>query len=260
MIVFRSAVAIDRYLIAERLGIQFWALVAWNLRQIRVNRGLSQKKLAFDAGIDRSYVGGLERQEENPTVDLLDAKALSSRPEEHGEGELSGGSHVHAAMNVIFLDIDGVLNCEDTPNPRKFPYIVDARLLSLLKGLLARTGANVVLSSSWRTDPVGLLAAKYYDVPFIDVCPDLPEVSRCEEMLRWLSEHQAVHRYVVIDDESDCLDDLPLFQPSSKTGLTIEIVEGVEKYLSGKTDDTMRQPAIVRLGQNIHSFFKRDKS
>jgi len=84
MIVFRSAVAIDRYLIAERLGIQFWALVAWNLRQIRVNRGLSQKKLAFDAGIDRSYVGGLERQEENPTVALLDrlAKALSSRPEE----------------------------------------------------------------------------------------------------------------------------------------------------------------------------------
>ncbi len=137
-------------------------------------------------------------------------------------------------MNVIFLDIDGVLNCEDTPNPRKFPYVVDARLLSLLKGLLARTGANVVLSSSWRTDPIGLLAAKYYDVPFIDVCPDLPAVSRCEEMLRWLSEHQAVHRYVVIDDESDCLDDLPLFQPSSKTGLTIEIVEGVEKYLSGK--------------------------
>jgi hypothetical protein len=137
--------------------------------------------------------------------------------------ELSGGSYVHAAMNVIFLDIDGVLNCEGTPNPRKFPYTVDARLLSLLKGLLARTGANAVLSSSWRTDPVGLLAAKYYDVPFIDVCPDLPEVSRCEEMLRWLSEHQAVHRYVVIDDESDCLDDLPLFQPSSKTGLTIEM-------------------------------------
>jgi hypothetical protein len=175
-------------------------------------------------------------------------------------GERSSISYVHAAMNVIFLDIDGVLNCEGTSNPRKFPYIVDARLLSLLKGLLARTGANVVLSSSWRTDPVGLLAAKYYDVPFIDVCPDLPEVSRCEEMLKWLSEHQAVHRYVVIDDESDCLDDLPLFQPSSKTGLTIEIVEGVEKYLSGKTDDTMRQPAIVRLGQNIHSFFKRDKS
>lgn len=48
------------------------AIVAWNLRRIRVARGLSQEKLAFDAGVDRSYVGGLERREENPTVDLLD--------------------------------------------------------------------------------------------------------------------------------------------------------------------------------------------
>jgi histidinol phosphatase-like enzyme len=34
-------------------------------------------------------------------------------------------------MKIIFLDIDGVLNCDNTPNPRKFPYIVDAGLLSL---------------------------------------------------------------------------------------------------------------------------------
>jgi transcriptional regulator with XRE-family HTH domain len=55
------------------------ALVAWNLRRIRAKRQLSQERLAFDAGVDRSYVGGLERQEENPTVDLLDklAKTLS---------------------------------------------------------------------------------------------------------------------------------------------------------------------------------------
>jgi transcriptional regulator with XRE-family HTH domain len=51
------------------------ALVAWNLRRIRVKRGLSQERLAFDAGVDRSYVGGLERKEENPTVDVLDRLA-----------------------------------------------------------------------------------------------------------------------------------------------------------------------------------------
>jgi transcriptional regulator with XRE-family HTH domain len=51
------------------------ALVAWNLRRIRVAKGLSQERLAFDSGIDRSYVGGLERQTENPTVDLLDRLA-----------------------------------------------------------------------------------------------------------------------------------------------------------------------------------------
>ena len=55
------------------------ALVAWNLRRIRVKRGLSQERLAFDAAVDRSYVGGLERREENPTVDVLDrlARTLS---------------------------------------------------------------------------------------------------------------------------------------------------------------------------------------
>jgi len=48
------------------------SLLAWNLRRIRVARGISQERLAFDAGIDRSYLGGLERRTENPTIDLLD--------------------------------------------------------------------------------------------------------------------------------------------------------------------------------------------
>jgi transcriptional regulator with XRE-family HTH domain len=54
------------------------ALVAWNVRRIRVNRGVPQEQLAYDAGIDRSYMSGIERQAENPTIDLLDrlAKAL----------------------------------------------------------------------------------------------------------------------------------------------------------------------------------------
>jgi transcriptional regulator with XRE-family HTH domain len=40
-----------------------------------VQRGLSQERLAYEAEVDRSYVGGLERQEENPTVDVLDRLA-----------------------------------------------------------------------------------------------------------------------------------------------------------------------------------------
>jgi HAD domain in Swiss Army Knife RNA repair proteins len=86
-------------------------------------------------------------------------------------------------MKVIFLDIDGVLNCEKTPNPRKFPYVVDRKLLTRLKTLLERTGAKVVLSSSWRLDPIGLFAAKHWGVPFIDVCPDMPKRSRRDEVL-----------------------------------------------------------------------------
>jgi transcriptional regulator with XRE-family HTH domain len=53
------------------------ALVAWNLRRIRVKREVSQEQLAYDAAVDRSYVGGLERQTENPTIDLLDRLATT---------------------------------------------------------------------------------------------------------------------------------------------------------------------------------------
>src|SRR5580698_4999930 len=163
-------------------------------------------------------------------------------------------------MKVLFLDIDGVLNCSKTRNPRKFPYVVDRLLLARLQKLLDRTGAKVVLSSSWRLDPVGLFAAKHWGVPFIGTCPDKPRSPRCKEILSWLADHPKVTRYAVIDDEDDELDELPLFQPSGKTGLTMDIVRGAAAYLNEKTDNTMRAGAIVRLGQNVRSLFERDKS
>ncbi len=50
-------------------------LVAWNLRRIRVTRGVSQEALAVDAAIDRTYVSRLERCMENPTVNVLERLA-----------------------------------------------------------------------------------------------------------------------------------------------------------------------------------------
>lgn len=48
------------------------ALVAMNLRRIRVSRGVSQEALAVDANVDRTYVSRLERNLENPTVVILE--------------------------------------------------------------------------------------------------------------------------------------------------------------------------------------------
>jgi len=47
-------------------------LLAWNLRKLRTERGLSQEKLATDAGVDRAYLGGIERLAENPSVDRIE--------------------------------------------------------------------------------------------------------------------------------------------------------------------------------------------
>jgi transcriptional regulator with XRE-family HTH domain len=51
------------------------ALVAWNLRRLRTERGVSQERLAADAGVDRAYVSELEREQGNASVDLLDRLA-----------------------------------------------------------------------------------------------------------------------------------------------------------------------------------------
>lgn len=154
-------------------------------------------------------------------------------------------------IKVIFLDIDGVLNCSATPNPRRFPYVVDATLLRRFEALVANTGAKVVLSSTWRYDPVGLLAARHHRIPFDDFIPDMPGRPRCDEILSWLATHPDAGRYAVIDDEDDELDELPLFQASAATGLTEEIAAGVARYLNGQTDEVMRANRLIRLGENV---------
>jgi hypothetical protein len=159
-------------------------------------------------------------------------------------------------MKIIFLDIDGVLNCKKTANPRKLPYVVDRRLLARFKRLLDRTGAKVVLSSTWRYDPAGLFSAKHWGIPFVGATPDMPKRPRRDEICAWLKKHPKVTRFVVIDDEDDELDELPLFQPSAATGLTDRIVRGVVKYLDGKTSEDMRSGRVKRLLQNVESVLK----
>ena len=56
-------------------------LVGQNLKRIRVAQAVSQEQLAFDAGVDRSYLGGIERGEENPSVDTLEKIARILRIE-----------------------------------------------------------------------------------------------------------------------------------------------------------------------------------
>ena len=57
-------------------------LLAWNLRTLRTARGLSQERLAVDAGVARGWISQIELQKSNVSLDLLDrlAGALDVAP------------------------------------------------------------------------------------------------------------------------------------------------------------------------------------
>jgi transcriptional regulator with XRE-family HTH domain len=44
------------------------AIVGRNVRRIRLQRGLTQERLAFAAELDLTYIGGIERGRRNPSL------------------------------------------------------------------------------------------------------------------------------------------------------------------------------------------------
>lgn len=51
--------------------------VGLNVRAVRGERGLSQEALAFDCGLHRTYISGVERGVRKPTVVVLDKIATA---------------------------------------------------------------------------------------------------------------------------------------------------------------------------------------
>jgi len=53
--------------------------VGRNLKRIRKERGWSQEELAFESGLHRTYISGIERGARNPTIDILARLAATLR-------------------------------------------------------------------------------------------------------------------------------------------------------------------------------------
>jgi len=46
-------------------------VLARNMRRLRAERGLSQEALAYECGINRTYLSGVERSERNVSIDNI---------------------------------------------------------------------------------------------------------------------------------------------------------------------------------------------
>ena len=106
---------------------------------------------------------------------------------------------------MIFLDIDGVL----APIRRWDRYgDLDPAGIQVLNGIVARTGADVVVSSTWRYGKTAaelqeMLHAQGFAGRVVDTTPvGTSGAGRGEEIAAWLAEHD-VSGYVIIDDHVD---------------------------------------------------------
>jgi hypothetical protein len=155
-------------------------------------------------------------------------------------------------MPVIFLDIDGVLN-RSSEHERK-QRVVDETLLVRFKQLVQDTDSEVVLASTWRHDPGGMAAARELGIPFDDVLPDLRPQSRGDEVRAWLASHDTAGRFVVLDDDNDGYESLPLFQPNPREGLSPRVAAAVKAYLNGERDIDLRRSLPIRLLHFVRTF------
>src|SRR5262245_51716737 len=103
---------------------------------------------------------------------------------------------------VIFLDIDGVL----APIRRWDRYgDLDTACVEALNEIVARTSADVVVSSTWRygksvSELQAMLDAVGFTGRVVDKTPTgAPGDERGDEISAWLAAH-AVDGYVIIDD------------------------------------------------------------
>ena len=60
---------------ARPASMRLRARVARNMRRLRAERGQTQEEVAQRAGLNRNYVGMIEREENAPTVDILERLA-----------------------------------------------------------------------------------------------------------------------------------------------------------------------------------------
>lgn len=152
-------------------------------------------------------------------------------------------------MKVIFLDIDGVLN--STKSAQKFGSFnhLDPSAIDILNHICVRTGAKVVISSSWRH--MGLQAVKDIlisqgiEAEIIGMTPywkirDGNVVgayeTRGEEIQVWLDKNPEVKNFVIIDDSNDMGDLAPhLVLTSINDGLIEDLIPRILETLERKT-------------------------
>lgn len=132
---------------------------------------------------------------------------------------------------VLFLDIDGVVNCATTSQRHRGAIGIDPLMAFMVGKILLDTGAEMVLSSSWRHYPDSIKEVEQQVYKIRDVTPIADGGFRGDEIRMWLEQHPEVTAYAILDDSLDFHGDQPRFKTTWLTGITEEIAQEVTEHL-----------------------------
>lgn len=147
-------------------------------------------------------------------------------------------------MNIIFLDIDGVLNCYSTYVRHKYCHMDESCTKLLYKTIKEIPNIKIVISSSWRC-PGNIerfkekckvlksdkLFSKFIPYLHDDYCTKrLCTRKRGNEIKEWLSRHDEVEKYICLDDDSDYYSYQPLLIINREIGFSRYDKEIVLQY------------------------------
>lgn len=143
------------------------------------------------------------------------------------------GSVLTYNMKIIFLDIDGVVNCSSTAQRHRGAIGIDPYMAFLVARIAERTNAEIVLSSTWRLWPDSREEVTQQVGRFIDVTPKL-QTGRGAEIQAWLDGHPEVTRYAILDDDTDILPSQQdnWFRTYWEKGITRDIADAVVLHLN----------------------------
>ena len=137
-------------------------------------------------------------------------------------------------MKIIFLDIDGVLINRASLMQKKSFDNPDPRCVERFNRIIQQTGAQIVLSSTWRIGRTVVecreLMTKFgVKAKLIDRTPINPSVIRGQEIQSWITEyekHRDIDEFIILDDDSDMGNLLShLVKCKFEFGLTDEIAD-----------------------------------
>jgi len=115
-------------------------------------------------------------------------------------------------MKVIFLDIDGVLNCQSSKSRCGSFIGIDNDKVKRLKNIVYETDAKIVLCSSWKTDwerinkeeqnSIGNYLDKKLSKEHLHILDKTEDKGsdRGKGINKWLNSHN-IESWIVLDDE-----------------------------------------------------------